>query len=288
MPKPRWAVWADAIAFLGDLKLSDTLSVSIDDILKIVTHKQGDSGCTFSFPVGRDVKGEIVFNAIDPDLLNLIFGGTKTTGTVSNVRFGSESATIAFDGAEHSIMLMGGSNVQKASIEIYDENLVHYKRVDILTPGGQYEFCPQNNGKIHFNSADSGKLVHPSYFYDNSGVGNTISVGKHDVPERMELWAVIRAKNLNEYLDTDSVHDMVIHLAKINKTGPITLGAEDPENTSSYKFEFTAVIEGDEDREIYFPKNKMRIAVLLEDYDGNNICDYDGELIGISYTEEWS
>ena len=287
MPKPRWAVWADAIAFLGDLKLSDTLSVSIDDILKIVTHKQGDSGCTFSFPVGRDVKGEIVFNAIDPDLLNLIFGGTKTTGTVSNVRFGSESATIAFDGANQSIVLAQGANVNVESIELYDQNLVHYKRVSSApAPAGQ--FYHYANGVLCFNVADAGKIVYPSYFYTNSGVGNTISVGKHDVPERMELWAVIRAKNLNEYLDTDSVHDMVIHLAKINKTGPITLGGEDPENTSSYKFEFTAIIEGDEDREIYFPKNKMRIAVLLEDYDGNNICDYDGELIGISYTEEWS
>ena len=288
MPKPRWAVWADAVAFVGEFKLPDVISVNIEDILKVVTHKQGDGGCMFSFPTGRDVKGEIAFNAIDADLLNLILGGTKTTGTKSNVRFGTENHTIAYDGDEHSIMLACGSNVQKETVEVYDENLVHYKKTDIFPPGGQHEFHPKDSGRIYFNVADTGKVVYPSYFYDNSGVGSKVSVGKNDIPGRMELWIAIRAKNLNEYLDSDSMHDIVIHLAKINKTGTTKIGADDEQNTSGYSFAFTAVIEQDSDREIYFPKNKIHIAVLLEDYAGNNICDYDGELIGIGYTEEWS
>ena len=291
MPKPRWAVWADAVAFVGEFKLPDVISVNIEDILKVVTHKQGDGGCMFSFPTGRDVKGEIAFNAIDADLLNLILGGTKTTGTKSNVRFGTENHTITFSGTQnggtYSIMLASGNNVQKETIEIYDENLIHYKKTDIYPPSGQHEFHPKDTGRIYFNPADGGKVVYPSYLYADATGGSKIAIAQNDIPSRLELWAVMRARNLNMITAGYEDSDIVIHLTKVRRTGPLVVGSESEEQTSSWSFEFVADLIDNGDYEVYFPKDRIRTMILLEDYDGNNICDYDGELIGIGYTEAW-
>jgi len=289
MPKTREVVWAEGVAFLGGLKLADTITVAINDELKIVRHLLGDGGGEITWATGRKVTGIVTFNGIDADLLAEITGGTKTAGTKTRVRLGEESAIVFDDegipnGSPYKIDLVHGTDVVPDSIEVYDENGIHYKKV-IGNPF-PYEFY-YKSGDLKFNSQAVGLMMYPAYLYDDSGVGNTITIKKSDLPSRMELWCMLRARNLAEISTEYLNRDIIIHLAKVNRTGALTVGAEDRENTSSWSFEFMAELMEDGDMEVYFPKKRIRTAILIVDYAGNNICDYNGELIGMGYTEDW-
>jgi len=253
-----------------------------------VRHPQGDCGSELIWAWGRNVSGKIIFNGVDPDLLTLITGGTKTASTTyTRIRPGDENATITFDGdSNYKITLAQGANAVVDTIDLYDENMVHYKRVS-AAPAGVNEYYHHSNGVLRFNVADGGKVVYPSYLYADATGGSKIAITQNDIPSRLELWAVMRARNLNMITAGYEDSDIVIHLTKVRRTGPLVVGSESEEQTSSWSFEFIADLIDNGDYEVYFPKDRIRTMILLEDYDGNNICDYDGELIGIGYTEAW-
>lgn len=285
MPKQREATWASGVAFVGGLKLSDTVSVIINDELLNVRHQQGDCGSELKWAWGRNISGKIIFNGVNADILELITGGTKTASSgYSRVRPGDESAVITFDGANHKITCAQGANVEVDTIDLYDENMVHYKRV--TSSPSAHEYYHYNNGVLRFNVADTGKTVYPSYVYSNSS-GTKLAISPNDLPSILELWAVLRSRNLNVVTAGYEDRDIVVHLVKVRRIGPLVAGAESEEQTSSWSFEFVADLIDNGDYEVYFPKDRLRTMILLEDYDGNNICDYDGELIGIGYTEAW-
>lgn len=248
--KKREAMWFDGVAFADGLQFPDAISFSVIEEPLMITHVQGDSGAERSWQTGRKVTGVIGFNAISADLFAKITGGTKTTGTHKRVREGDEGPhTIA---ANIITLAQVGDSVED-TVELFGAGGTVFKKVSGAPAVGEFSYVSAT-GVCTLNAGETETTIYPQYVYVVAGSGSKVDITKFDIPCQMELWGTLRTKDLNASgVDCANLGDIIIHLAKIERTGNFEFGADKGGSTKSFSFEYTAIVEDPGDWETYFP-----------------------------------
>ncbi len=243
MSKKRYANYFDGIAVLGDNIVPGALGFSVNEEPKMITHKGSDGEGDTSWPIGRAVSGTITYNEVTAAFFAAMTGGALTTGTIKRVRQGEESQTIS----ENAITLAEGADVIGASVQLWGKNGTYFQKVAGTPEVG--EFSLSASGVCTFNASETETTIYPAYLYADAANGKTLTIDKHDVPSEMELYGVLRTKEIA----SGGLGDMVIHLAKVNRSGAINWGAEGADNTQERSVDFTARIVDPGDFKVYFP-----------------------------------
>ena len=246
MAKLREAIWAAGIATVGGEILPDILSVMINMEPKVVAHMQGDNGGELKWQTGRTITGSLGFKALTPELFAALTGGTQADGaTYTRVRRGEEGPhTIT----ANVITLTKAGTTVADTVELFGASGTVFKKVSATPAVGEYTYASAT-GICTFNVAETETTIYPQYLYADATGGSKVTVGKHDVPSEMEFWGTVRSKNLNS--TTGAQSDMVIHLARINITSGINIGAESSEETTQFTVEFSAIIDNVNSFELY-------------------------------------
>lgn len=250
MAKKRQALTFDGVVAWGDNILQDAISFEVNEELRTVTHEQGDGGGEIQWSVGRTVTGTINFKAINADTLVALTGGTATSNGYSRIRKGDETQTIESD----EITLDQAGDTVANTVELHGGNGTVFKKVSSGPAVGEFSYA-SGTGVCTFNSEESENTIYPEYVYSDTS-GTKVEIGKTDVPTQIALWGTLRAKNLNSTSTGNStLGDMVIHLAKVNRTGALSLGGDNSDSTKEHSVEFSAIIEDSGDWEVFFPDN---------------------------------
>lgn len=247
MAKLREAIWAAGVITVGGEVIPDAVSIMLNMEPMLVSHKQGDNGGEQKWQTGRTINGTIGFRSLTPELFAVLTGGTQTDGaTYTRVRKGDEAA---IEIVTNDITLGQAGLAVEDTVELFGRDTgIVYKKEDTAVAGSSFSYVAAT-GVCSFHASETETFIYPQYLYADSTGGSKIEVGKHDVPAEMEFWGTVRSKDLNSL--TGSQSDMVMHLARINITSGINIGAESSEETTQYTVEFNAIIDSVNSFELY-------------------------------------
>jgi hypothetical protein len=225
----------------GGVPFLDYGDLQVNFGLDLVSIPRGDIAGRYYVPVGMPVSGRLSWFDLSADLLASLLGSQSDTGTVRRVV--GESQTIP-GSSPYSLDLNHGDILPATEVVLGGDG-ARFRRVSSSPDEGEYSIDEET---LTFNSADAGKRVYVSYFYDDPSSGHKIVLSPQGLPTRFKL---VGSLNLYDMANTEN-GDLVVIGERCVRTSPLNLGAA-VGDYGRFSFEFALENVNPGDITLYMP-----------------------------------
>lgn len=231
-------LWGEGVIFVDGKELFEAQEVSLEIGAETISAPKGDAGGSITEIVNQPITGRVSFLGLNASILSALTGGTVSTGTIKRIR--NEKLTKSTNTLTTSQTPIANT----LRVVPAGANKQPLKQVASAPQVGEYSV---SGTTITLNASQPESDFYVSYFYEDSGNGETVNLDPAQLPNEFELYASLRGKEQF----SGAKMDVIVYAAKCQRTSGLSIGTTKG-NFSAPGFDFSVRIDSPDDFKITF------------------------------------